>query len=161
MYRGLNILHNDAADLRADQMMRDQMVADLDAETWDAAFSANARGTMLMIKHAIPVLLAAGGGVIINTTSGAAARGDVYNPSYAASKAAIESLTRYVAMQYGKKGIRCNAVAAGLIVTETMKASFHPEQARIVDRQTLTPGRGRPKMSQRPWLISHLTTVAS
>jgi len=141
----VDILHNNAADVSLAFLAQDQMIGELDVSVWDRTFATNARGTLLMTQRAIQEMLPNGGGVIVNTTSGAAARGDVYNPSYAASKAAIESLTRYVAMQYGKRGIRCNCVAPGLIETETMKGSFDPAQAKIVDRQTLTPYPGTPE----------------
>jgi NAD(P)-dependent dehydrogenase (short-subunit alcohol dehydrogenase family) len=140
----LDVLHNNAAETRPEVLSKDQRIADLDISVWDHIFAVNARGTLLMIRRAIPALLATGGGSIINTTSGAAARGDIYNPSYAASKAAIDCLTRYVATQYGKQGIRCNAVAPGLIITETLRRSMDPKQVAIVERQQLTSQLGSP-----------------
>ncbi len=144
-YRKIDILFNNAADTRMEQLALDQKVADLDPAVWDRAFTVNARGTMLMSKAAIPHMIAGGGGVIVNTSSGASIAGDIYNPSYAASKAAVNSLTRYVATQYGKQGIRCNAVLPGLIMTAMAEASLSLEQRAIVDRQTLTPNPGSPE----------------
>lgn len=140
----LDILHNNAADTRTDQLALDQKVADLDTAVWDRAFTVNARGTMLMTKRAIPLMVEAGGGAIVNTSSGASIAGDIYNPSYAASKAAVNSLTRYVATQYGKAGIRCNAVLPGLIITAMAEASLSLAQREVVERQTLTPYLGSP-----------------
>src|SRR3546814_2289911 len=68
----------------------------MDAAVWDRAFIVNTRGTMLMIKHAIPMMREAGGGSIINTSSGASLTGDLFAPAYASSKSAINTLTRYV-----------------------------------------------------------------
>src|SRR3546814_15923990 len=92
-------------------------------EIWDRAFEINTRGTMLMIKHGIPLMLKNGRGSIINTSSGAALRGDLYGPAYASSKAAINCLTKYVATQFGKKGIRCNVISPGLVVTPNVHLS--------------------------------------
>jgi NAD(P)-dependent dehydrogenase (short-subunit alcohol dehydrogenase family) len=143
-YGAVHIVHNNAADQRLELLGRDQLIGELEVSVWDSTFAVNARGTMLMTKAAIGAMLAAGGGVIINTTSGSAARGDIYNAAYAASTAAIESLTRYVAMQYGKKNIRCNCVAPGLIATARLRATFDPVQANIINRQTLVPFEAGP-----------------
>jgi NAD(P)-dependent dehydrogenase (short-subunit alcohol dehydrogenase family) len=140
----VEILINNAADTRAAQLALDQKIADLAADVWDRAFAVNARGTMLMTKHAIPLMIVAGGGAIVNTSSGASIAGDVYNAAYAASKSAVNSLTRYVATQYGKQGIRCNAVLPGLIMTEMARSSLSPRQLRVIERQTLTTEFGAP-----------------
>lgn len=138
----LNILHNNAADTRIEQMSADMAIADMAIETWDRAFQTNTRGTMLMIKHAIAPMLNAGGGSIINTTSGAAVRGDVFNPAYAASKAAINCLTLYVATQYGRQRIRCNAVAPGLIITPTVQAVLSTAQIQRIEQHVTLPSLG-------------------
>ena len=57
----IDILHNNAADTRLEQMAADGRITDLDAATWDRAFRINARGTMLMTKHVVPHMIAAGG----------------------------------------------------------------------------------------------------
>src|SRR3546814_9504013 len=80
------------------------MAGDMDIEVWDKTFDVNARGTMLMIKHALPALIKSGDAAIINTSSGAALLGDLARTAYAASKSAVNALTLYVAAQYGKQG---------------------------------------------------------
>jgi NAD(P)-dependent dehydrogenase (short-subunit alcohol dehydrogenase family) len=100
---------------------------------------------MLVTKHGIATMLRQGSGAIVNTSSGSSIAGDIYNPAYAASKAAINSLTRYVATQCGKRGIRCNAVLPGLILTETAKNSLSPAQLGVIARQTLSPSFGTPE----------------
>src|SRR3546814_3561675 len=75
-------------------------------ELWDKIMSVNARGAMLMCKHALPLTIAQGGGSIINISSGTAQGGDFYATAYAASKGAINTFTKYVATQYGAQGIR-------------------------------------------------------
>ena len=98
-----------------------------------------------MIKHAIPLMLTSGGGSIINTSSGAALRGDLFGPAYAASKAAINCLTLYTATQYGKQGIRCNVVSPGLIVTPNVRLRNSAEQLGRIEQHKLTPFLGEPE----------------
>lgn len=141
----LDFLHNNAADTRVEQMARDMALIEMDADIWDRAFRINARGTMLMIKHALPIMIAGGGGSIVNTSSGAALRGDLYGPAYAASKAAINCLTEYTATQYGKQGIRCNTVSPGMIVTENARTVHTDASLAAIERHALTPYLGRPE----------------
>jgi NAD(P)-dependent dehydrogenase (short-subunit alcohol dehydrogenase family) len=142
-YGALNILHNNAADTRVEQMAGDLGIAEMTIETWDRAFQANTRGTMLMIKHAIPAMLNAGGGSIVNTSSGTSLSGDLIRPAYAASKAAINCLSLYVATQYGRRGIRCNVVAPGLIATPTVQKVVPAEQISQISGHALLPGLGQ------------------
>lgn len=140
----LDVLLNNAADTHPDHLALDQTVIDLEVAVWDHAFAVNARGTMLMIKHAIPHMIAGRGGSIINTGSGSAIAGDTHNTAYAASKGAINTLTRHVATQFGKQGIRCNTVLPGLIMTEMAISCLSVEQQATIARQTLTPELGSP-----------------
>ena len=140
----LDVLHNNAADTRKEQMAHDMAITEMSVDIWDRAFQVNTRGTMLMTKYAIPLMLENGGGSIINTSSGAALRGDLFAPAYAASKAAINCLTLYTATQYGKQGIRCNAVSPGLIVTPNVLLSNSREQLDRIERHKLTPYLGEP-----------------
>lgn len=141
----LNILHNNAADTRYVQMSSDTTVSEVDNEVWDRAFLVNAKGTHLMLKHGIPVMLATNGGSIINTSSTASITGSIFNPAYGASKASINSMTYSVAMQYGRAGIRCNAILPGLIVTKTYENNFTPELTSIIERQIPLPYHGVPE----------------
>src|SRR3546814_12721526 len=86
----------------------------MDIEFWDKTFDVNARGTMLMIKNALPALIKSGDAAIINTSSGAALLGDLARTAYAASKSAVNALTLYVAAQYGKQGVSCNVISPGM-----------------------------------------------
>jgi NAD(P)-dependent dehydrogenase (short-subunit alcohol dehydrogenase family) len=143
-YGRLDVLHNNAADTRGEQMAYDMAITEMPAHIWDRAFEINARGTMFMIKHGIPLMLKHGKGSIINTSSGAALRGDLFGPAYASSKAAINCLTKYVATQFGKKGIRCNVISPGLIVTPNVYLSNSQEQLDRITRHKLTPYLGEP-----------------
>src|SRR3546814_19324630 len=74
----IDIPHNNAADTRLEQMQADASLAEMNADTWDRAFRVNTRGTMLMIKHAVPQMISAGGGSIIHTSTGVALTGDIF-----------------------------------------------------------------------------------
>jgi len=109
----LDVLHNNAAALR--ENARDQDPVTMDLATWDRVFAVNLRGALLGCRCAIPAMLEQGGGAIVNTASAAAFYGGEL-AAYGASKAALVSLTRSVATLYGDRGIRCNAVAPGVVV---------------------------------------------
>jgi NAD(P)-dependent dehydrogenase (short-subunit alcohol dehydrogenase family) len=138
----LDVLDNNAAS----QGHRDDaLVGEMTVELWDKVFSVNARGAMLMCKHALPMMIEGGGGSIINISSGTAQAGDMFSTAYAATKGAINTLTKYVAVQYGAQGVRCNAVAPGLVITP-MLASAMPEPMQAIFRgHSLTGKLGQPQ----------------
>ena len=113
-------MHNNAADigLAGD----DNDLLGLDVAVWDRRMAVNARGVMLGCKHAVPALRAAGGGVIVNMASVSGLLGTDTNAAYGSSKAAVIGLTRYVATMYGPEGIRCVAVAPGMVLTPALSA---------------------------------------
>lgn len=123
----LDLLHNNAAAISTAHMARDKLVTDMDVEIWDRTMAVNVRGVMLDCKHAIPEMIRQGGGAIVNTSSVASRFGAAQDVAYATSKAAIEALTRYVAAQYGKRRIRCNAVLPSVTLTPAVKANI-PEK---------------------------------
>jgi NAD(P)-dependent dehydrogenase (short-subunit alcohol dehydrogenase family) len=91
---------------------------ELDEERWNRVFDTNLRSMFLTCKHALPHMERQGSGAIVNVSSVAAIRFAPYPMlSYSASKAAVNALTRSVAMQYAAKGVRSNAIMPGLIET--------------------------------------------
>jgi NAD(P)-dependent dehydrogenase (short-subunit alcohol dehydrogenase family) len=137
----LDILVNTAATTAHPE---DLDVMHLSTEAWDQSFTVNARGTMLACKYAIPAMLAGGGGSIINYSSGTATAGDMKYTAYACSKAAIHTLTFYIATQYGARGIRCNTLAIGLVRTAVNEKAI-PEPFATIYRKNHVIGRmGRP-----------------
>ena len=144
-FGGLDILHNNAAASDFETMSRDTVVTDLEVEIWDRAFAVNARGPMLGCKHAIPRMLERGGGAIVNTSSASGLAGDLVRPAYGASKASVDALTKYVAAQYGKQGIRCNSIAPGVILTPSVENNLLPEHVELYVDSHLTPRLGRPE----------------
>ncbi len=121
-YGGLDVLHNNAAAL--DQNRRDQDVVTMDLATWDRVLAVNLTGPLLGCRFAIPAMLERGGGSIVNTASAAAFYGSHSLAAYGTSKAGVVALTRYVATAYGERGIRCNAVAPGVVVDQAMQAQL-------------------------------------
>jgi NAD(P)-dependent dehydrogenase (short-subunit alcohol dehydrogenase family) len=144
-FGGLDILDNNAADTRLSST-RDGGLEQTDVEVWDALMRINLRGTMLACKAAIPRMRARGGGSIINMSSGSGLTGALAPTAYGVSKAAIISLTQYVATQHGKEGIRCNAIAPGLIVTPSTTSAYATGPfGEMMLRHHLTPRLGRPE----------------
>ncbi|MDZ4294175.1 MAG: SDR family oxidoreductase, partial [Hydrogenophaga sp.] len=117
-YGRIDVLHNNAAALDPSQRAGDRDICNVDIAAWDRAMNVNARGAMLCCKHTIPHMLTTGGGSIIFATSGFGMLGDVTLTAYAASKAALMALARSVAAQYGKQGIRSNAIMIGFVLNE-------------------------------------------
>jgi NAD(P)-dependent dehydrogenase (short-subunit alcohol dehydrogenase family) len=92
--------------------------ADTDPATFDAHIAINLRAPYLLVQALAPSMVERGHGAIINISSGAAATAGIGSGIYGATKAALESLTRVWAAEYGPDGVRVNAVAAGPTRTE-------------------------------------------
>ena len=88
---------------------------DTTLEVWEDVFAVNARGTFLCCKHAIPGMVARGAGSIVNVASVAALVGLKRRAAYSASKGAVVSLTRALAVDHVGDGIRVNAVCPGTV----------------------------------------------
>jgi NAD(P)-dependent dehydrogenase (short-subunit alcohol dehydrogenase family) len=88
---------------------------DTTLDVWENVFAVNARGTFLCCKHAIPGMAARGGGSIVNIASVAGLVGLRNRAAYCASKGAVISLTRALAVDHVADGIRVNAVAPGTV----------------------------------------------
>ncbi len=101
---------------------------DLDAITpadLDLVLDVNVKGTFLCCQAAMPYLSEAGGGAIVNTSSiGGRQPSPVTGVPYAAAKAAIVGLTKRLAKEVGPRGVRVNAVAPGLVLTDRLQGMF-------------------------------------
>jgi meso-butanediol dehydrogenase / (S,S)-butanediol dehydrogenase / diacetyl reductase len=112
--------------------------------------ATNLKSVFLCCRAAIPKLRAAGGGAIVNLASVLALVGgdeDFATHAYATSKAGIVGLTRAMAVTYAPEGIRCNAIAPGLIATPMSARAQGDERirARLPELQPLTGDFGRPE----------------
>lgn len=88
-----------------------------DDTTWNQLLDTNLTGLFRMTRAAIPELLKSGGGSIVNISSIASRVGIPMTAAYSATKGAVDALTRAVAVEYAKDGIRCNAICPGLVKT--------------------------------------------
>jgi NAD(P)-dependent dehydrogenase (short-subunit alcohol dehydrogenase family) len=122
-------------------------VADLTLEEWQRSLDVSLTGAWLAAKHTIPAMIRAGGGsmVFISTINSLATSANM--GVYAASKAGLNALTRSIAMEYGRDGIRANAIAPGLIVGERGQARMAEDPLEDALNRDLYPiGRyGRPE----------------
>ena len=141
----IDVLHNNAADLSPDLSNRDRDIESMEAEVWDRTFAVNLRGTMLCCKYVLPHMVNNGGGSIINTASNLGMQGNLGQAAYAASKAAVIQLSRSIATSHGRRGIRCNTVSPGLVMTPAARDNLPPQLHKIVAGETLTPHLGIPE----------------
>jgi NAD(P)-dependent dehydrogenase (short-subunit alcohol dehydrogenase family) len=113
-YGRLDCLYNNAGVMPE----ADHSVIDTEPDVWDQVMAVNVRGVYLGCKYAIPAMRSAGGGSIINIASFVALLGcSVPQDAYTASKGAVLSLTRSLAVQFGPDGIRTNAICPGPVET--------------------------------------------
>ncbi|MFE1321147.1 SDR family NAD(P)-dependent oxidoreductase [Kitasatospora phosalacinea] len=142
-FGGVDVLDNNAALTSA--IARDRDVATMPVELWDEVMAVNLRGPMLMCKHTVPVMLERGGGSVVNIASGQGLSGDRTMAAYGSSKGGLIALTRFVAAAYGDRGIRCNAVAPGLIKTAALDADMPEPVQQLIRSNNLVPRLGTPE----------------
>jgi len=140
-FGGIDGVHVNAADMKT--LLRDTDALDVPLEVFDRTLLVNLRGHLLCTRHIVPELLRRGGGAIVYTSSGAAFAGEPTRVSYAVSKSGLHALMRHVASRWGKDGIRANAIAPGLVITEQLRANFPPDLAAAVLKETRSPRLGR------------------
>lgn len=101
-------------------------LTELDLADWDMILDTNLRGVYLTCKHAVPAMIARGGGAVVNVASylGAFGARDT-TPAYGASKAGVVALSRSLALQVGRQGVRVNAVCPGFVVTPLNEHLIH------------------------------------
>jgi len=116
-YGRLDVLYNNAGIMMAE----DSSVVDTEEWVWDRTLGVNVKGIYLCCKHGIPEMLTSGGGSVINIASFVALVGcSVPQDAYTASKGAVIALTKSLAVQFGPRGVRCNAICPGPIETPLM-----------------------------------------
>ncbi|WP_050614374.1 SDR family NAD(P)-dependent oxidoreductase [Bacillus testis] len=140
-YGKLDILHNNAGGSKP----IDVDVSNMTKEAWDFAMNLNLTSVMWGCKHGVLAMRENGGGSIINTASVSGLLGDHSYTAYGVAKAGVVNLTRYVATQEGKRNIRCNAIAPGLIITPASEAVYTEEIKAQFEKNNALSRLGSPK----------------
>lgn len=143
-YGGVDVLYNNAGIMPAE----DGSVLETTVEVWDRVMDVNVKGIFLMCKYVIPHMIKQQKGSIINIASFVAFMGcSVPQDAYTASKGAIVSLTRSLAIQFRPQGIRSNAICPGPIETPLLTEwLLKDEEAKRIRLGRQPSGRfGRPE----------------
>jgi NAD(P)-dependent dehydrogenase (short-subunit alcohol dehydrogenase family) len=135
-YGGIDVLYNNAGIMPAD----DASVLDTAPEAWERVLDVNAKGVFLCCKHGIPHLLERGGGSVINVASFVALMGAATSQiAYTASKGAVLSLTRELAVEFARRGVRVNALCPGPVETPMLMRLFEDDPAAYERRRVHLP----------------------
>jgi NAD(P)-dependent dehydrogenase (short-subunit alcohol dehydrogenase family) len=135
-YGGIDVLYNNAGIMPAD----DASILDTAPEAWDRVLDVNAKGVYLCCKHGIPRLLDRGGGSVINVASFVALVGAATSQiAYTASKGAVLSLTRELAVEFARRGVRVNALCPGPVETPLLMRLFEEDPAAYERRRVHLP----------------------
>lgn len=114
VFGGLDVLVNNAACCSVDEPVHTTSQAD-----FDRLISVNVKGPFMLCKHAYPHLCERSG-CIVNVSSMAGVQGERHHAVYAATKGALNSMTKSMAVDYGADGIRCNAVCPSSVLTPNL-----------------------------------------
>jgi NAD(P)-dependent dehydrogenase (short-subunit alcohol dehydrogenase family) len=132
----IDVLYNNAGIMPAD----DDSILETDPDAWDRVQSVNTRGVYLCCKHGIPHLLAGGGGSVINVASFVALVGAATSQiSYTASKGAVLSMSRELAVQFARQGVRVNALCPGPVETPLLMRLFEETPGAYERRRVHLP----------------------
>jgi NAD(P)-dependent dehydrogenase (short-subunit alcohol dehydrogenase family) len=135
-FGGIDVLYNNAGISPND----DASVLDTSVEAWDRVQAVNTKGVFLCCKHGIPHLQQRGGGSVINVASFVAILGAATSQiSYTASKGAVLSMTRELAVQFARENIRVNALCPGPVETPLLLSIFGDDPAALERRRTHWP----------------------
>ncbi|HXV57408.1 MAG TPA: glucose 1-dehydrogenase [Gaiellaceae bacterium] len=138
-YGGIDVLYNNAGIMPAN----DASILDTTPEAWQRVQDVNTKGVFLCCKYGIPHLLERGGGSVINVASFVALMGAATSQiSYTASKGAVLSLSRELAVEFARRGVRVNALCPGPVETPLLMRLFSETPGALERRlQHLPMGR--------------------
>jgi NAD(P)-dependent dehydrogenase (short-subunit alcohol dehydrogenase family) len=135
-FGGIDVLYNNAGISPDD----DASVLDTSVDAWDRVQAVNTKGVFLCCKHGIPHLLERGGGSVINVASFVAIVGAATSQiSYTASKGAVLSMTRELAVQFARQNVRVNALCPGPVETPLLLNIFGDNPAALERRRNHWP----------------------
>ena len=126
-------------------LSKDLSAGDLDIRYFDEVMHMNLRSMIATVQSALPYMKEKKEGTIINVASIGGLLGDLRGTLYGISKAGVINLTRYIATQYGRYGIRCNGVAPGLVLTPAAIENLTPEQRETFRQYNSLPYSGQPE----------------
>ena len=135
-YGGIDVLYNNAGISPQD----DASILETDEEAWQRVQDVNLKGVFLCCKHGIPHLLERGGGSVINVASFVALLGAATSQiSYTASKGGVLALSRELAVQFARQGVRVNALCPGPVETPLLLRIFGDDPAAYERRRVHLP----------------------
>ncbi len=137
-FGAVHVLMNNAGVLHP----ADGSVVEIERVTWDSVLAINLTGVFLCCKHGIPKLLAAGGGSVVNTGSISGLVGSATSQiAYAATKGGVIAMSRDIAVEFARRGIRCNALCPGPVETPLAMQLYGEESAWQRRRVHIPTGR--------------------
>jgi NAD(P)-dependent dehydrogenase (short-subunit alcohol dehydrogenase family) len=131
---GLTVLVNNAAG----NVAGDGPVGDLSSEAWEAILRVDLTAPMWLCRDVIAHMRAAGHGAIVNISSRQAERASAGFAAYVAAKGGLNALTRSIAVDYARDGIRCNTISPGYVLNDRRDADITPERMRRYEGMHLT-----------------------
>jgi len=135
-YGGIDVLYNNAGISPPE----DASILDTSVEAWQRVQDVNAKGVFLCCKHGIPHLLERGGGSVINVASFVAILGAATSQiSYTASKGAGLAISRELAVQFAREGVRVNALCPGPVETPLLLNIYGSDPAALERRRVHWP----------------------
>ncbi|MDQ4018882.1 MAG: SDR family oxidoreductase [Actinomycetota bacterium] len=135
-YGGIDVLYNNAGIAPSD----DVDILETEEDAWQRVQDVNLKGVYLCCKHGIPYLRERGGGSVINVASFVAVMGAATSQiSYAASKGGVLSMSRELAVQFAREGIRVNALCPGPVETPLLMGIFGDDPAAYERRRVHLP----------------------
>ena len=135
-YGGVDVLYNNAGVMPPE----DGSVLDIDVATWWSVQEINTAGVFLCCKHGVPHLLDRGGGSVINVASFVALMGAATSQiAYTASKGAVLSMTRELAVEFARRRVRVNAICPGPVETPLLMHLFERDPAAYERRRVHIP----------------------
>jgi NAD(P)-dependent dehydrogenase (short-subunit alcohol dehydrogenase family) len=135
-FGGIDVLYNNAGISPED----DASILETEVDAWQRVQDVNTKGVFLCCKHGIPHLLERGGGSVINVASFVAILGAATSQiSYTASKGAVLSLSRELAVQFARQGVRVNALCPGPVETPLLMRIFGDDPAAYERRRVHLP----------------------
>ena len=141
----IDVLHNNAALTAPPPGFADLDLFSLSPDQWDLVMRTNVGSVVSGCRAAVPAMIRQGGGAIVNTASVMGFLGAASQPAYGTSKGAVVTLTKYVATLAGRFGVRCNAVAPGVIDTPALRARCPDDLVEVFAASTLLPRIGTPE----------------